>query len=91
MTDIPKTRLQAFSIRDLVANLYAPPFFMPNVGMAVRAFGEDCKNPNSNLAKFPKDFELYHVGAYDEETGDFFSIPSSERTRLARATDYLSE
>lgn len=88
MTDIPELRLQAFSIRDKIANLFMPPFYMPNRGMAVRAFGEDCKNPQANFHKFPDDFELYHIGAYDEESGTLYSLPVAKRDLIARSSDY---
>jgi len=81
-------RLQAFSIFDKVALTFAPPFFMPNVGMAVRAFGDDVVRPNSQIGVHPQDYDLYHVGAFDDATGEMISLPEFERKVLARALDY---
>jgi len=46
------------------------PFTMPNEGAAIRSFGEACKNKESNLAKYPEDFELFSIGEFDTATGE---------------------
>lgn len=60
--------------RDVVANLYSQPQFVVSLGAAVRSFGDACTNtadPNNMLAKHPRDFELWHLGEYEDETGRF--------------------
>lgn len=67
-------KLQMVATRDIVANLYSTPQFVPTLGQAVRSFGDACKNksdPNNILAKHPRDFELWHLGEYDDESGYF--------------------
>lgn len=89
MNENLKTRLQVFSIRDKVADAFMPPFFMPTVGMAIRAFGDDCKNPNGNLAKHLSDFELYHLGGFDDGNAQFHILPQSEYRVISRGSDFL--
>lgn len=89
MTDLPLSRLQAFSIFDKVAKAFMPPFFMPNVGMAVRAFGDDVKRGDNNIARHPHDFDLYHIGCFNDDDGSMHSFDGPKRTIIARASDYV--
>jgi len=58
-----------FSIYDTKAQAYLPPFFMPTIGLGVRAFGDVLRDANSPLAKHPRDYELYKIGEFDDSTG----------------------
>lgn len=58
--------------RDVVANLFSQPQFVATLGQAIRSFGDACQNktdPNNILARHPRDFELWHIGEYDDEDG----------------------
>lgn len=70
--------LHIVATRDIVANVYSAPQFVPALGGAIRAFGDACSNtsdPNNILGKHPKDFELFHMGTYDDTTGSFHLLP----------------
>lgn len=86
---VPTTRLQIFSIFDKAALAFMPPFFMPTVGMALRAFSDDVQRPNSHLAAHPSDFELFHLGGFNDLTGDFDIFPQADRRVICRALDYV--
>lgn len=90
MSNIPTTRLQAFSVFDKIAQAFMPPFFLPNIGMAIRAFGDDVARPNSHLAKHPSDFDLYHIGCFDDNNADYFPFVPAERKLISRASDFIS-
>lgn len=90
MSNIPTTRLQAFSVFDKVAKAFMPPFFIPNIGMAIRAFGDDVTRSNSHISKHPADFDLYHVGAFDDNDGTLYSFAPSDRKVISRALDFAS-
>jgi len=79
--------LQVFSIRDAAMAAYNRPFFMPTVGSARRVFGDEVVKPNSDMAAHAADYELFHLGSFEEESGSFLllDLPVS----LARASDYL--
>lgn len=83
------TRLQIFSIYDKKAESFMPPFFMPTVGMAVRAFGDDVSRAGSQLGTHPEDFELYHLGGFNDFTADFNIFPPSDRRTCSRAIDHV--
>lgn len=83
-------KLQVLATRDIVANVYGQPMFVPHIGMAIRSFGDECKRkePGNVLAQHPEDFELWHLGEYDDETGALTPFPFSERKQLAVGANY---
>jgi len=86
----PDVKLQAYSIFDDKAREFMPPFFMPTNGVAIRAFGQDCKNPQTTFAKFPADFLLYHIGAYDQYTGELIPFAFVDRVIISRGSDFVA-
>lgn len=63
--------LNAYSIRDIKAAIYHNPFYKSTDGEAIRDFTSACSDEKTNLGKYPEDFSLYNVGAYDDNTGEF--------------------
>lgn len=61
-------KLQAFSLRDTKAEVFAAPFFVPSHGIAVRLLNELVKDKRTDLGKYPQDFILYRVGEYDTDS-----------------------
>lgn len=62
-------RHRAFAVFDQKAVAYLPPFFMPEVGMATRAFGDMINDPGHMFGKHPEDFILYELGLFDDNQG----------------------
>lgn len=65
---------QAFSVKDIKAAAFAPPFFMPRQEAAVRAFTDACSGGDTMLTKHPDDFALYCIGEYDDARGALLGI-----------------
>lgn len=65
--------LYVFALRDIKADVYGTPYFSPNVGSAIRSFGDEINRQDANnlLWKHPSDFELYLLGTYDDSCGAF--------------------
>lgn len=63
--------LNVYSVHDEKIPAFARPFYMGSHPQAIRAFGENCADPQSMLAKFPTDFKLYYLGTYNETDGIF--------------------
>ena len=60
------------SLKDIKSGVFTPPIPFRSVGEARRAYMEAIlKDPM--LSKYPDDFELYHVGDWDNETGEIAS------------------
>jgi len=66
-------RYKIFTVRDRAIDAYGQPFYATSVGGAVRSFSDEINRPaeNNQLAKHPEDFDLYLLGEYDDQTGEF--------------------
>jgi len=60
-----------FSIHDSKADAYFPPFYLHNINMAMRQFGDMCNDPSSNISKHPEDYTLFTLGKWDDNNGQF--------------------
>lgn len=67
--------LQAFAVYDSAAAMYLEPFFAPTVEFAIRGFKEAVNKQGHQFSKFPEDYTLFHLGAYDQSCGEFLSHP----------------
>lgn len=56
-----------YSVFDSKAAVYGTPFFMPNDGMAIRAFSDLVNDSKSTLWNHPEDFSLFRVGSFDDQ------------------------
>lgn len=59
------------AVRDRAANTFARPFCVPAIAVAVRTFTDEVNRnePENPLWKHPEDYDLYQVGAFDEDDG----------------------
>lgn len=62
-------QLMAYSVRDMKTEIYTPPFFNKSHGEAERTFRELINDENTMPGKYPEDYDLYHLGVYDDQTG----------------------
>lgn len=79
--------LVLFSVRDLKADYFLPPFTMRNNQEAMRAFADLVSKPGSTIHDHPEDFELVRLGLFNCLTGE---IVLSKSINLAKGTDYAS-
>ena len=64
------------SVYDKVACLYFPVMTEINLEVAVRNFREGARK-NPQIGAFPSDYELHHVGYFDDETGQVIPVSSN--------------
>lgn len=69
---------------DKKAKMFGGIFTVPQVGVAVRDFGEECKKPESPLNKFAGDYQLVQIAEFDNVTGETKAI----KKIVAEAKDY---
>lgn len=81
--------LQVFSIFDSKAMAYLQPFFMPNAATASREFESACNDPNTAFFKHPGDYELFHIGEWDQYAGKLVSL--DHQMSLGLATQYRKD
>lgn len=61
--------LNAYSIYDNKALVYAPPFYAQNDATAKRIVSDAATDPNSSLSRHPSDYSVFLVGNYNDATG----------------------
>lgn len=62
-------KMQALAVRDRQLNGFMQPFFTATIGLGLRAFTDLVNDTSSEMHKHPEDYELYHIGDYDDKTG----------------------
>lgn len=76
------------SVRDVVASTFGRPFFGVNRGSAVRGFRMEVESPEGGMLHTnPGDFELYMLGAFDDESAEF--TLSAQPELLVRGGDLV--
>lgn len=75
--------LKAYSIRDSKGEIYHNPFFKHTHGEAERDFTTAVNDDKSTLHQFPDDFDLYHIGSYDNQTGVFKALATPQHIQKA--------
>lgn len=61
--------MQIFSIYDKKAQAYMSPFYYHQKGQALRAFEDAVNDPQTPFTKHPEDFQLFHIGEWNDSTG----------------------
>lgn len=82
-------QMKVFAVYDIKALAYMQPFFGGNAGSAMRAFGDEVTKQGSNIGKHPEDYQLFEIGAYDDNTGEL--IPTVPVKVLCTALDFVQE
>lgn len=59
-----------FTIHDAAAKAYLAPFFLPEEGQSIRGFTTAVNNPEHSFGQWPKDYTLFTIGTFDDETGN---------------------
>ena len=75
-------------VKDRAAEVFNRPFFVPHRNVAIRDFTDEVNRvaADNQLNKHPDDFDLYLLGEFNDNTGEFsISFPQI----LVRAKDVL--
>jgi hypothetical protein len=62
--------------RDQQAGIFGQPIFAPALGVVIRSFTDEVNNKyeTNMLYHHPEDFILFHIGNYDDNTGQIEQI-----------------
>lgn len=80
-------KLQIIAIRDIATELYGSPAFVQTIAQGIRAFSDEVTKEGSPFAKHPQDYELWHLGEFDDNNGVFECLATP--ARVARGTDFV--
>lgn len=61
--------LNCYSIYDLKALQYHPPFYASTDAQAMRSMADLANDLNTNVGRHPADYVLYCVGTYNDQNG----------------------
>jgi hypothetical protein len=80
--------LYVVCVKDRAAEVFNRPFFVPHRNVAIRDFTDEVNRAaaDNQLNKHPDDFDLYLLGEFNDNTGEF-SISTPQV--LVRAKDVL--
>nr|QJB18953.1 MAG: nonstructural protein [Microvirus sp.] len=78
-----------FSVYDIQAQIFSAPFTSVSVETATRDFGRAVALSRGSTDKFPEDYQLFHIGGFDSETGSVYSL--NQPALLVKGVDYLSQ
>lgn len=68
--------VKAYCLYDNKVCAFATPFFAVNHATAIRMVKEVGMDLNTTVGRHPNDFQLYHVGEFDDQTGTFIAFPA---------------
>lgn len=71
------------AVKDRAIQAFLPALAQLTVGEALRNFKSEIDKPDSQIAKYPTDYEIWQLAEYDHETGEV----TPELKLLARAED----
>lgn len=74
-----------FTVFDAAAKAYLEPFFAPTIEAALRGFREVCERDGHQFNKFPEDYSLWHIGAFDGTSGE---ISGNVGVKIGNAVDF---
>lgn len=65
---------QVVAVKDRALDTFMRPFFTPALGAAIRSFQDEINRTESEMNKHPDDYDLYHLGHWDDASGAFQSF-----------------
>ena len=77
-------RVKIIALRDIKTNIYKPTMFVNNINVAIRDLrdmvnDQDTSRPKEDWQRHPEDFELWELGEWETETGQFFVEVDTEQ------------
>lgn len=72
------------SIFDNKALAFLKPVFVQSTGAAVRSFADAVNDNETDFAKHPADYAMWHIGSYDDSTAQFIPLANGN-IELAKA------
>lgn len=64
--------INVYAVQDIKADRFNAPFFIQTHLEAIRIFGDNCILKESLWCKHPEDFRLFHLGTFNDQTGNIY-------------------
>lgn len=82
-------KIKMFTVYDIKAKSYLPPFYMQSTGQAMRTFEDTVNDPDHAFGKHPEDYVIFEVGTFDDQSCTF-ELHKSPIT-LAKAIELINQ
>lgn len=82
--------LDIFSIHDKKAQLFARPFFLQNIPVAIRALTSQIDH-DPEMSKHADDYACFRIGSFDESVGHIEAYEVPEHVTEMRAIKDLAD
>ena len=79
-------KLHVVSVRDRAADAFGRPIFVAAIGQAIRSFQDEINRSgeNNEMNKHPDDYDLYHLGTWDDESGKFEMLAEPKQLAIGK-------
>lgn len=67
-----------FSVFDVKAQCYLPPFCLPETAMAIRVFSDCVNSKDHQFGLHPGDYTLFALGDWDDSVAHIVSVAASK-------------
>lgn len=77
---------QVVVVRDRAADVFGVPTYTTAIGIAIRGFSDEINRQSADnmLSKHPEDFDLYHLGVFDDATAKFEMLSSPRQIAIGK-------
>lgn len=75
-----------FTVYDEKAEVFLPPFFVPTIGIATRAFSDAVNSPEHQFGKHPQDYTLFRLGYFDDSNAE---MVSDDKKTLGNGVEFV--
>lgn len=77
---------QIVSVHDRAADAFGRPIFALAIGQAIRSFQDEINRiaPDNEMNRHPEDFDLFHIGNFDDQSGDFENLPHNLQIAIGK-------
>ena len=77
-----------FTVYDTKAEIFLPPFFVPTVGIATRAFSDAINNEDHQFGKHPHDYTLFRLGYFDDSNAE---MVNNDKISLGNGVEFVHQ
>lgn len=77
---------QVVAVQDRALAAFGMPFNTHTLGHAIRSFTDEINDtrPENAMNKHPDDFDLYHLGTYDNISGQFTNLETPMQIAIGK-------
>jgi len=77
---------EVIAIYDRAADAFGRPFFVAALGQGIRSFQDEVNRAaqDNPMYNHPDDFDLFHLGTWDDHDGKFFNLPEPKQLAIGK-------